>query len=337
MAKTEEVTKEEKPKSKLEQQFAKLNKDYGKGTVMFGNQKPEKCDVVSTGSLSLDIATGIMGLPRGRIVEIYGPESSGKTTLSLHTIANAQKLGRVAFIDMEHALDLSYAKALGVNINDLVISQPDYGEQALNIIRDLAITGEFSAIVLDSIAALVPKSEYDGEVGSAAMGGQARMLSQGFRMITGYMEKTNTLLVMTNQIRYKIGVMFGSPETTSGGESTKFYTSMRLDVRRQLQKDGDEIVGGKTVVTVKKNKLAPPFKKGEFFIKFGEGINREREIVDIASSLNIINQAGSWYSYGETKIGQGVDNVVNLLKDNPELSAEIETKINTQIQEQWRK
>lgn len=316
----------EKPqKSKLDVALAELNKKYGKGTIVTASQKGEDVPCISTGSFYVDIATGIGGFPLGRIVEIIGPESSGKTTLCLHTIAEAQKGGKkAAFIDMEHALDVNYAKNLGVNIEDLLISQPDYGEQALNIARVLIETGEFSIIIIDSIASLVPKSEIEGEVGDATIGKQARMMSQGLRILTPIAERYNTLIIFTNQIRMKIGVMYGSPETGAGGEAMKFYASMRVDVRRSIDKENE---GNKTRVKIIKNKLAAPFKDAEIFVEWGKGINRMKEIMHLAIETDIIRKAGSWYSYGELRIGQGEDSVKQLFLDNPDFYKEIEIKV----------
>ncbi|MDP3929711.1 MAG: recombinase RecA [Bacteroidia bacterium] len=305
----------------------KLDKAYGKGTVMkMSDQKVDDIEALSTGSLSLDIALGIGGLPTGRIIEIYGPESSGKTTLSMHAIAESQKKGGIAaFIDAEHAFDRNYAEKLGIDIENLIISQPDDGEQALEIADALIRSGAIDIIVIDSVAALVPKAELEGDMGDSKMGLQARLMSQALRKLTGTINKTGCICIFINQLRDKIGVMFGSPETTTGGNALKFYSSVRLDIRRIGQiKDGLDIVGNRTKVKVAKNKVAPPFRTVEFDIIYGEGISKLGEIIDLGVDLEIIKKSGSWFSYNETKLGQGRDAVKQLLTDNPELSHEIE-------------
>lgn len=308
----------------------KIDKAYGKGTVMkLGDTQIEPIEAISTGSLGLDMALGIGGLPKGRVVEIYGPESSGKTTLAIHAIANAQKKGGIAaFIDAEHAFDKFYAQKLGVDVENLLISQPDNGEQALEIADNLIRSGAIDIIVIDSVAALVPKGEIEGEMGESKMGLQARLMSQALRKLTGTISKTNCCCIFINQLREKIGIMFGNPETTTGGNALKFYASVRLDIRRTTQiKDGDNVVGNHVKVKVVKNKVAPPFKVAEFDIIYGEGISKTGEIIDIATNLNIINKSGSWFSYEGNKLGQGREAVKQLLIDNPELAEEIENKI----------
>jgi recombination protein RecA len=314
----------------------KLEKDYGKGSVMMLGDKAEAMqEVISTGSIGLDVALGIGGLPRGRVVEIYGPESSGKTTLATHVIAEAQKKGGMcAFIDAEHAFDSVYAKKLGVDVDNLLISQPDYGEQALEIADRLILSGALDVVVIDSVAALVPKSELEGEMGDSKMGLHARLMSQALRKLTGTISKTNTICIFINQMREKIGVMFGNPETTTGGNALKFYASVRLDIRRMTQvKDGDEAIGNHVKVKVVKNKVAPPFRAAEFDIIFGEGISKNGEIIDMGTELGVIQKSGSWYSYNNDKLGQGRDSVKQLLVDNPELAKEMETKIREKIKE----
>ena len=314
----------------------KIEKDYGKGSVMMMGDKAEQMqEVISTGSIGLDVALGIGGLPRGRVVEIYGPESSGKTTLATHVIAEAQKKGGMcAFIDAEHAFDSAYAKKLGVDVDNLLISQPDYGEQALEIADRLILSGALDVVVIDSVAALVPKSELEGEMGDSKMGLHARLMSQALRKLTGTISKTNTICIFINQMREKIGVMFGNPETTTGGNALKFYASVRLDIRRQTQiKDGDEAIGNHVKVKVVKNKVAPPFRAAEFDIIFGEGISKNGEIIDMGTELGVVQKSGSWYSYNNDKMGQGRDAVKQLLVDNPELAKEIETKIREKIKE----
>ncbi|HPJ43857.1 MAG TPA: recombinase RecA [Spirochaetota bacterium] len=308
-----------------------IEKQFGKGSIMRLGDKPakEQTPVISTGSLELDIALGAGGVPRGRVVEIYGPESSGKTTLTLHMVAEAQKLGgSAAFIDAEHALDPVYAGKLGVKTEDLLVSQPDTGEEALEITEALVRSGAIDIIVIDSVAALVPKAEIDGDMGDSHMGLQARLMSQALRKLTGVIAKSNTCVIFINQIRMKIGVMFGSPETTTGGNALKFYSSVRLDIRRvETLKNGDEPVGNRVRVKVVKNKVAPPFKQAEFDIMYDSGISREGGILDLAVKYDIINKAGTWYSYKEDRIGQGRENVRKFLKDNPEICKDIETRI----------
>ncbi|RZL37532.1 MAG: recombinase RecA [Pedobacter sp.] len=312
----------------------KLEKSYGKGSVMkLGDAPVEAIDAISTGSISLDIALGIGGVPKGRVIEIYGPESSGKTTLATHIIAEAQKKGGIAaFIDAEHAFDKGYAKKLGVDVDNLLISQPDNGEQALEIADNLIRSGAIDVIVIDSVAALVPKAEIEGEMGDSKMGLQARLMSQALRKLTGTISKTGCCCIFINQLREKIGVMFGNPETTTGGNALKFYSSVRLDIRRTSQiKDSDEVAGNRIKVKIVKNKVAPPFRIAEFDIMFGEGISKTGEIIDLGVDFNIIRKAGSWFSYGDTKLGQGRDAVKQLLLDNPELSEEIEAKIRVEV------
>ncbi len=315
----------------LELTLAKLDKAYGKGTVMKLNEdKVADVPVISTGSLGLDIALGVGGLPRGRVIEIYGPESSGKTTLTLHCIAEAQKLGGLAaFIDAEHAFDQVYAEKLGIDLNNLFVSQPDNGEQALDIAEHLIRSGAIDILVIDSVAALVPKAELEGDMGDSRMGLQARLMSQALRKLTGAISKTNCCCIFINQLRDKIGVMFGSPETTTGGNALKYYASVRLDIRRiGAIKDGsDSAVGNRTRVKVQKNKVAPPFKQVEFDIMYGEGISKAGEIIDMASEAEIVKKAGSWFSYNGNKLGQGRDSVKNIIQDNPELMEELEAKI----------
>jgi recombination protein RecA len=314
----------------------KIDKDYGKGSVMMMNEKASlKIEAISTGSIGLDIALGIGGVPRGRIIEIYGPESSGKTTLSTHIIAEAQKLGGIcAIIDAEHAFDSSYAKKLGVDVDNLYISQPDYGEQALEIADRLILSGGLDVVVIDSVAALVPKSELEGEMGDSKMGLQARLMSQALRKLTATINKTNCCCIFINQLREKIGVMFGNPETTTGGNALKFYASVRLDIRRSTQiKDGDEVTGNRTKVKIVKNKVAPPFRVAEFDMVFGQGISKVGEIVDLGVELGIIQKSGSWFSYDGNKLGQGRETVKTLFIDNPELSNEIEQKIRAKVAE----
>lgn len=313
----------------------KIEKDYGKGSVMMlGDKQKEKMDVISTGSIGLDMALGVGGLPAGRIVEIYGPESSGKTTIAIHTIAQSQKKGGIcAIIDAEHAFDASYARKLGVDVDNLIISQPDYGEQGLEIADRLISSGAVDVVVIDSVAALVPKGELDGEMGESKMGLQARLMSQALRKLTATISRTGCCCIFINQLREKIGVMFGNPETTTGGNALKFYASVRLDIRRVSQiKDGDVASGNRTRVKVVKNKVAPPFRQVEFDIIFGEGISKVGEIIDMGVELNILQKSGSWFAYGDSKIGQGRDAVKQFLHDNPEMMEEIETKIRTALQ-----
>ena len=314
----------------------KIDKDFGKGSVMMMNERGEQTqEVVSTGSIGLDAALGIGGLPRGRVIEIYGPESSGKTTVATHVIAEAQKKGGMcAIIDAEHAFDSNYAQKLGVDIDNLLISQPDYGEQALEIADRLILSGALDVVVIDSVAALVPKGELEGEMGDSKMGLQARLMSQALRKLTATISKTNTICIFINQLREKIGVMFGNPETTTGGNALKFYASVRLDIRRMSQiKDGDDAVGNRVKVKVVKNKVAPPFRMAEFDIIFGEGISKVGEILDIGVEMGIVNKSGSWFSYNSDKLGQGRDAVKQLLQDNTELANEIETKIREKLKE----
>lgn len=318
----------------LKMAIEKIDKDYGKGSVMMlGDKQTNNIESISTGSLGLDVALGIGGFPRGRVIEIYGPESSGKTTIAIHTIAEAQKKGGVcAIIDAEHAFDAGYARKLGVDVDNLLISQPDYGEQALEIADRLISSGAVDVVVIDSVAALVPKSELEGEMGDSKMGLHARLMSQALRKLTATINRTGTICIFINQLREKIGVMFGNPETTTGGNALKFYASVRLDIRRIAQiKDGDTATGNRTRVKVVKNKVAPPFRQVEFDIVFGEGISKMGEIIDMGVDLGIINKSGSWFSYGDNKIGQGRDAVKTFLTDNPELSDEIEARIREQL------
>lgn len=314
----------------------KIDKDFGKGSVMMMNERGEQLqEVISTGSIGLDAALGIGGLPKGRVIEIYGPESSGKTTVATHVIAEAQKKGGMcAIIDAEHAFDSAYAQKLGVDIDNLLISQPDYGEQALEIADRLILSGALDVVVIDSVAALVPKGELEGEMGDSKMGLQARLMSQALRKLTATISKTNTICIFINQLREKIGVMFGNPETTTGGNALKFYASVRLDIRRMTQiKDGEEAVGNRVKVKVVKNKVAPPFRTAEFDIIFGEGVSKVGEILDIGVEMGIVNKSGSWFSYNTDKLGQGREAVKQLLKDNTELANEIETKIREKLKE----
>ena len=324
--------KREMDKAKaLESALAQIERQFGKGSIMKLGQDNPVMDIeaTSTGSLGLDIALGIGGLPQGRIIEIYGPESSGKTTLTLHVVAEAQKKGGVcAFVDAEHALDPQYAKKLGVNLDELLISQPDTGEQALEIVDTLVRSGAVSLIVVDSVAALVPKSEIEGDMGDMQMGSQARLMSQAMRKLTASIGRSNCMVIFINQIRMKIGVMFGSPETTTGGNALKFYASVRLDIRRTGSiKDRDEVVGNATRVKVVKNKVSPPFKEVEFDIMYGEGISKVGELVDIGVKAGVVEKSGSWYSYGDERIGQGRENAKNFLRQNPHVASEIEDKI----------
>ncbi|MEI7582252.1 recombinase RecA [Runella sp.] len=328
--------KEQKFKA-LQTTLEKLDKAYGKGTVMrLSDKKVMDVEVISTGSVGLDLALGIGGIPRGRVVEIYGPESSGKTTLAMHCIAEAQKAGGLAaFIDAEHAFDRSYAQKLGIDTQNLLISQPDNGEQALEIAEHLISSGAIDIIVIDSVAALVPKAEIEGEMGDSKMGLQARLMSQALRKLTGVINRTNCCCIFINQLRDKIGVMFGSPETTTGGNALKYYASVRLDIRRigQIKESADNITGNRTKVKVVKNKLAPPFKVIEFDIMYGEGISKVGEIIDLAVELEIVKKSGSWFSYGGNRLSQGRDAVKQLLKDNPELTEELEAKIRAKVNE----
>jgi recombination protein RecA len=314
----------------LEVTLGKIEKDFGKGTIMkLGDHAIENIQVISTGSIGLDAALGIGGFPRGRVIEIYGPEASGKTTLAIHAIAEAQKNGGIAaIIDAEHTFDRNYAEKLGVDVENLLISQPDNGEQALEITDNLIRSGALDIVVIDSVAALTPKAEIEGEMGDQKMGLQARLMSQALRKLTANISKTNTSCVFINQLREKIGVMFGNPETTTGGNALKFYASVRVDIRRTSQlKEGEEIIGSRTRAKIVKNKLAPPFKKADFDILYGEGISQLGEIVDLGVDFDIIKKSGSWFSYGDTKLGQGRDAVKQIIKDNPELYDELKAKI----------
>ena len=316
--------------SSVDNAISQIQRQFGKGSIMrLGSKEMESVPVISTGALSLDIALGVGGLPKGRITEVYGPESSGKTTLALQVVAQAQKLGgTAAFIDAEHALDTGYAERLGVDIDNLLISQPDFGEQALEIAEILIRSNGVDVIVIDSVAALVPKAEIDGNVGDAHVGLQARLMSQAMRKFTGVLNRSNTVLIFINQIRMKIGVMFGNPETTTGGNALKFYSSLRLDIRKIGQiKEGNDIIGNRTKVKVVKNKVAPPFKEAEFDIIYGEGISRVGDLLDLATNLEIVEKSGSWYSYKEERIGQGRENSKRFLLDNPEMATEIESKV----------
>lgn len=312
----------------------KIDKDYGKGTIMkLGDKAVEDIPSIPTGSIGLDYAIGVGGYPRGRIIEIYGPESSGKTTLAIHAIAEAQKMGGIAaIIDAEHAFDRTYAENLGVDVSSLLISQPDCGEQALEIADSLIRSGALDIIVIDSVAALTPRAEIEGDMGDSKMGLQARLMSQALRKLTASISKTNTCVIFINQLRDKIGVLFGNPETTTGGNALKFYSSVRLDVRRTGQiKDGEDVIGGRIKVKVVKNKVAPPFKKAEFDLMFGTGISAAGELIDLAVEMDIIKKSGSWFSYGENKIGQGRDAAINMLKNNPDVYAEVEQKVREQL------
>jgi recombination protein RecA len=314
----------------LQLTMEKLDKTYGKGAVMkLGDSAVEKVEVIPTGSITLDLALGVDGYPKGRVIEIYGPESSGKTTLAIHAIAEVQKQGGIAaFIDAEHAFDQFYAKKLGVDIDNLLISQPDNGEQALEIADNLIRSGAIDLIVVDSVAALTPKAEIEGEMGDSQMGLQARLMSKALRKLTGSINKAGTCCIFINQLRDKIGVMFGNPETTTGGNALKFYSSIRIDIRKAAQiKEGEDVVGNRVKVKVVKNKVAPPFRKAEFDVMYGEGISKVGEIIDLGVDLNILKKSGSWFSYGETRLGQGRDSVKSLISDNPELMEELELKI----------
>ncbi len=328
---TKDVNQEKMEKLKaLQLTMEKLDKTYGKGTVMkLGDEAVEKIDAIPTGSLTLDIALGVNGLPKGRVIEIYGPESSGKTTLAIHAIAEVQKQGGIAaFIDAEHAFDQFYAAKLGVDIDNLLISQPDNGEQALEIADNLIRSGAIDLLIVDSVAALTPKAEIEGEMGDSQMGLQARLMSKALRKLTGSINKAKCCCIFINQLRDKIGVMFGNPETTTGGNALKFYSSVRIDIRKTSQiKDGEDVIGNRVKVKVVKNKVAPPFKKAEFDIMYGEGISKIGEIIDLGVELNIVKKSGSWFSYGEVKLGQGRDAVKSILQDNPELMEELEIKI----------
>ena len=335
MSKSDNLEKSEKFKA-LKLTMDKIDKDFGKGSVMMTSDKGIiEQEVISTGSIGLDMALGIGGLPKGRVVEIYGPESSGKTTLAIHVIAEAQKKGGMcALIDAEHAFDSVYAQKLGVDIDNLLISQPDYGEQALEIADRLILSGALDVVVIDSVAALVPKSELEGEMGDSKMGLQARLMSQALRKLTATIHKTNSCCIFINQLREKIGVMFGNPETTTGGNALKFYASVRLDIRRLAQiKDGDDAIGNHVKVKVVKNKVAPPFRLAEFDIIYGEGISKVGEIIDMGVDLGIVQKSGSWFSYNNDKLGQGRESVKQLMLDNPEMANEIEAKIREKIKE----
>ncbi len=328
------ILNDKEKKLSLDRTLAEITKEYGKGSIMrLGEKAAATVDVFSTGSISLDAALGVGGIPRGRIIEIFGPESSGKTTLSLHVIAEAQKTGGTgAFIDAEHALDAAYAKRLGVDTDNLLIAQPDYGEQALEITEKLVRSNAVDIIVIDSVAALVPRSEIDGEMGDSSMGVQARLMSQAMRKLTGAVSKSKTCVIFINQIREKIGVMFGNPETTTGGKALKFYTSVRIDIRRINQiKAGDNIIGGRTKIKVVKNKLAPPFKEVEVDLMYGTGISKEGDLIDLAVNMNIIQKSGTWFSYDDEKLGQGRENVKQFLLDNPDVSKKIERKVRQEL------
>jgi recombination protein RecA len=316
--------------SSVDNAISQIQRQFGKGSIMrLGSQETENIPVIPTGALSLDIALGVGGIPKGRVTEIYGPESSGKTTLALHVVAEAQRAGgAAAFIDAEHALDTKYAERLGVDIDNLLVSQPDFGEQALEIAEILIRSGGIDVIVIDSVAALVPKAEIDGNVGDAHVGLQARLMSQAMRKFTGVLSRSNTILIFINQIRMKIGVMFGNPETTTGGNALKFYSSLRLDIRRIGQlKDGQDLIGNRTRVKVVKNKCAPPFKEAEFDIVYGEGISKIGDLLDLAVTLEIVEKSGSWYAYNEERIGQGRENAKRFLTDQPEMCLDIENKV----------
>ncbi|BCO10551.1 DNA recombination/repair protein RecA [Desulfolithobacter dissulfuricans] len=329
MAQTAQQIKDGKLKS-VDNAITQIQRQFGKGSIMrLGSNERENIPVIPTGALSIDIALGVGGLPRGRVTEIYGPESSGKTTLALHVIAEAQRRGgTAAFIDAEHALDTAYAERLGVDVDNLLVSQPDFGEQALEIAEILIRSGGVDVVVIDSVAALVPRAEIDGNVGDQHVGLQARLMSHAMRKFTGVLKRTNTALIFINQIRMKIGVMFGNPETTTGGNALKFYSSIRLDIRRMTQiKDGTDIIGNRTKVKVVKNKVAPPFKQAEFDIVYGEGISKMGDLLDLGVELNIIDKSGAWYSYQDERIGQGRENAKSFLKEHPDMAGEIERKI----------
>ena len=334
MTKEEQIAINKEKLKALQLTMDKIEKSYGKGSIMrLGDRAVDEVSVIPSGSIALDVALGVGGYPKGRVIEIYGPESSGKTTLAIHAIAEAQKAGGIAaIVDAEHAFDPYYAKNLGVNIDELLISQPDNGEQALEIVDNLVRSGALDIIVIDSVAALTPKAELEGEMGDSKMGLQARLMSQALRKLTANISKTKTTCIFINQLREKIGVMSGNPETTTGGNALKFYASVRLDIRRIGQvKDGEEALGNNVRVKVVKNKVAPPFRKAEFDIMYGEGISKTGEIIDLGVQCNIIKKSGSWFSYGDTKLGQGRDSVRNLIGDNPELALELETKIKNAI------
>lgn len=341
MAPKTNVTKNDNKKKALETALSQIEKKYGEGAIMrLGEGNALNIEAIPTGSIALDAATGIGGFPKGRIIEIYGPESSGKTTLALHAVAEAQKAGgEAAFVDAEHALDPVYAHNLGVDVDSLLVSQPDDGEQALEIVEQLARSGALDVIVVDSVAALVPRAEIDGEMGDSHMGAHARLMSQAMRKLAGVISKSNTIIIFINQLREKVGVVFGNPETTTGGRALKFYASIRMDVRRTetLKGTNGEFIGSHTKVKIVKNKVAPPFKTAEFDIMFGEGISRESELVDMAVNFDIMKKSGAWFSYGETRVGQGRENTKQYLKDNPDIANEIETKIRAKIEESRNK
>ena len=335
------ISKNDNKKKALETALSQIEKKYGEGAIMrLGEGNALNIEAIPTGSVALDAATGIGGFPKGRIIEIYGPESSGKTTLALHAVAEAQKAGgEAAFVDAEHALDPIYAHNLGVDVDSLLVSQPDDGEQALEIVEQLARSGALDIIVVDSVAALVPRAEIDGEMGDSHMGAHARLMSQAMRKLAGVISKSNTIIIFINQLREKVGVVFGNPETTTGGRALKFYASIRMDVRRteSLKGTNGEFIGSHTKVKIVKNKVAPPFKTAEFDIMFGEGISRESELVDMAVSMDIMKKSGAWFSYGETRVGQGRENTKQYLRDNPEIANEIEAKIREKIEESRNK
>ena len=341
MAPKNSVSKNDNKKKALETALSQIEKKYGEGAIMrLGEGNALNIEAIPTGSIALDAATGIGGFPKGRIIEIYGPESSGKTTLALHAVAEAQKAGgEAAFVDAEHALDPIYAHNLGVDVDSLLVSQPDDGEQALEIVEQLARSGALDIIVVDSVAALVPRAEIDGEMGDSHMGAHARLMSQAMRKLAGVISKSNTIIIFINQLREKVGVVFGNPETTTGGRALKFYASIRMDVRRteSLKGTNGEFIGSHTKVKIVKNKVAPPFKTAEFDIMFGEGISRESELVDMAVSMDIMKKSGAWFSYGETRVGQGRENTKQYLRDNPEIANEIEAKIREKIEESRNK
>lgn len=335
------ISKNDNKKKALETALSQIEKKYGEGAIMrLGEGNALNIEAIPTGSIALDAATGIGGFPKGRIIEIYGPESSGKTTLALHAVAEAQKAGgEAAFVDAEHALDPIYAHNLGVDVDSLLVSQPDDGEQALEIVEQLARSGALDIIVVDSVAALVPRAEIDGEMGDSHMGAHARLMSQAMRKLAGVISKSNTIIIFINQLREKVGVVFGNPETTTGGRALKFYASIRMDVRRteSLKGTNGEFIGSHTKVKIVKNKVAPPFKTAEFDIMFGEGISRESELVDMAVSMDIMKKSGAWFSYGETRVGQGRENTKQYLRDNPEIANEIEAKIREKIEDSRNK
>ncbi len=341
MAPKTNITKNDNKKKALETALSQIEKKYGEGAIMrLGEGNALNIEAIPTGSIALDAATGIGGFPKGRIIEIYGPESSGKTTLALHAVAQAQKAGgEAAFVDAEHALDPVYAHNLGVDVDSLLVSQPDDGEQALEIVEQLARSGALDVIVVDSVAALVPRAEIDGEMGDSHMGAHARLMSQAMRKLAGVISKSNTIIIFINQLREKVGVVFGNPETTTGGRALKFYASIRMDVRRTetLKGTNGEFIGSHTKVKIVKNKVAPPFKTAEFDIMFGEGISRESELVDMAVNFDIMKKSGAWFSYGETRVGQGRENTKQYLIDNPDIANEIETKIRAKIEESRNK